>query len=173
MTGPNLKSKTMKVFRTRDVKLPARGTERSAGLDFYIPNDFESFWLSPGNSSVIPSGIVAEIPEGYMLKMCNKSGVCTRDLLVVGAEIIDEDYQGEIHLHVINVGRGTVVLHPGMKLVQGILIPVLYGGVEEVEFRDQLFTGRQSERGSGGFGSTGSGLEEEKVGAHERKFGHP
>ena len=74
--------------------------------------------------------------------------------LKVGACVIDEDYQGEIHLHVHNIGKEVVMIEPGMKLVQMILIPVLYDSIEEVSSIDELYE-VETERGEGGFGSTG------------------
>ncbi len=73
---------------------------------------------------------------------------------MVGACVVDSDYQGEIHLHLINTGREDVNISPGDKLVQFLLIPVDHGIVEMVDEADLFET--ESERGSGGFGSTGT-----------------
>ena len=86
--------------------------------------------------------------------MFNKSGIAARYQLQVGACVVDEDYQGEIHLHVMNVGKEIVILKPGMKLVQGLVMPVFYTGVEVLESEAELFP-QSTERGQGGFGSTG------------------
>jgi dUTP pyrophosphatase len=143
----------MKIKLIRDVKPPSRGTSKSAGLDFFVPNDFQSYPLHPGESILIPSGVKTQVPEGYALIAFNKSGVATKLRLSVGACVVDEDYEGEIHLHLYNTSPHTVVtIEPGMKLTQFILIPVNYQNVEIVN----EFESRQSERGSGGFGSTGS-----------------
>lgn len=159
----------MRVARVRDVKLPERGTSKSAGIDFFVPNTFIETTVEPGRDLLIPSGIRADVPAGYMLMAAEKSGVVTsRDamilngrtpkpdsyntVVVLGAKIVDEDYQGEIHIHVINVGTEPVVIKPGKKLAQFILIPVSYDEIEEVAEND-LFA-EASERGEGGFGST-------------------
>lgn len=144
----------MRISRIRDVKMPARGTDLSAGIDFFVPNDFTETLVHPGESILIPTGIKAEIPTGFMLTAFNKSGVATKKLLIKGAEVCDEDYQGEIHIHVINVGTEPQHIEPGQKLIQFILIPVFYDSVEEVP-ADELFT-VQTNRGTGGFGSTGT-----------------
>lgn len=145
----------MKIFKVRDVKTPTRGTVKSAGLDFYVPNDFPGeHSLTTGDSVNIPSGIHAKVPEGYALVVMNKSGVALKKGLQVGACVIDEDYQGEIHLHVTNVSADLTSVMPGEKLVQMLLIPVKYEGVEEVASLEELYT-ETSERGTGGFGSTG------------------
>lgn len=142
----------MKVQLTRDVKAPSRGTPLSAGLDFYVPNDFESVVLQKGESALIPSGVKAHVPSGRALVAFNKSGVATKLGLMVGACVVDEDYEGEIHLHVINATDGDVTIKPGMKLVQFLLLQVDYVTPQVVDF---LYP-RNTERGDGGFGSTGT-----------------
>ena len=162
----------MKILKVRNVKTPTRGTDKSAGLDFYVPEDFEDSCLMPLADVLIPSGIKANIPEGYMLMAAEKSGVTTSkdacllagrtpkpeafdSVTVLGAKIVDEDYQGEIHIHIINCGRKDVMIKPGMKIAQFILVPVLYDTIEEVTSEEELYNGVETQRGKGGFGSTG------------------
>jgi dUTP pyrophosphatase len=144
----------MKISKIRDVKTPTRGTARSAGIDFFVPNDYPEVTLLPGKSVLIPTGIKADIPTGYMLTAFNKSGVATKQSLIKGAEVCDEDYQGEIHIHLINVGTDPQVITPGQKLIQFVLVPVFYDTIEEVPF-EELYS-VETERGVGGFGSTGT-----------------
>jgi len=141
----------MKVQKIRNVKTPNRGTQVSAGIDFYVPEDFETIQLNPGQSVLIPSGIKAQVPRGYALIAFNKSGVSVKQGLSVGACVVDEDYEGEIHLHMINTSDKEQVVATGQKLVQFVLVPVSYFDVEEVN----ELPNRNTERGSGGFGSTG------------------
>jgi dUTP pyrophosphatase len=141
----------MKIKLVRKVKAPSRGTTVSAGLDFYVPDDFKATKVWPGKSVLIPSGIKAQVPEGYALIAFNKSGVATKQGLIVGACVVDEDYEGEIHIHMMNVEDKVVDIIPGQKLVQFVLVPVNYQNVEVVNELPK----RQSERGEGGFGSTG------------------
>lgn len=145
----------MKISKTRKVKTPTRGTKFSAGLDFYIPEDFSWKYMcvSKGQSILIPSGIKANIPKGYALIAFNKSGVATKKGLAVGACVVDEDYQGEIHIHLINISEKEVVLEPGDKIIQFILLPVFYDFVTEVPESELYET--ETSRGLGGFGSTG------------------
>ena len=150
----------MKFLKIRDVKTPQRGTSQSAGIDFFVPNDYckspiKHKNIEPGGSLLIPSGIKAKVPQGYALVVMNKSGVATKKGLIVGACVVDEDYQGEIHLHVINTSNERVSVEPGEKLVQMLLIPVFYDILEEVNSEEELFGGEQTDRGQGGFGSTG------------------
>lgn len=160
----------MKIAKVRDVKTPERGTDKSAGIDFFVPNDFIEKILPPQRDMLIPSGIKAKIPEGYMLMGAEKSGVVTSrqaatlagrtpkptaysSIVILGAKIVDEDYQGEIHIHLVNVGNEYVTIKPGTKIAQFILVPVSYDGIEVVP-ETELFS-KETNRGEGGFGSTG------------------
>lgn len=160
----------MKFSKVRDVKSPVRGTGKAAGIDFFIPENFYA-QLHPHDDLLIPSGIKMEIPEGYMLMAADKSGIVTskwacqkakrepkkdafESPILIGARIVDEDYQGEIHIHLINLGEQIVFIKPGMKIAQFILVPVSYEKLEEVP-EAELFS-RFSERGEGALGSTGS-----------------
>lgn len=141
---------TIKFQKLRDVKAPERGTPKSAGLDFFVPNDFETVRLMPHQSLIIPSGIRAKLPEGYALIAFNKSGIAKKGL-TVGACVVDEDYTGEIHLHVYNHTNASIMVSRGMKLVQFLLIPVCYATLEECNGLRFDTT----PRGTGCFGSTG------------------
>ena len=139
----------MKIQKTRPVKTPNRGTDQSAGIDFFVPEDYPTTALQPGESVLIPSGIKAQVPAGYALIAFNKSGVATKQGLSVGACVVDEDYRLEIHLHVINTSNTIQTISTGQKLVQFVLLPVLYCDIKEV---DHIENNTQRK---GGFGSTG------------------
>ena len=145
----------MKFAKIRDVKTPTRGTDGSAGIDFYVPNDYPNSLrrIEPGDRYFIPSGIKANVPEGYALIAFNKSGVALKKGLMVGASVVDSDYQGEIHLHLVNVSDTFTRIEAGEKLVQFLLVPVNHCKVEIVD-EPELFE-EETSRGSGGFGSTG------------------
>ena len=145
----------MRIAKVRQVKTPTRGTQGSAGIDFYIPNDYPAnlCTINPGERFFIPSGIKANVPEGYALIAMNKSGVALKKGLMVGACVVDSDYQGEIHLHLVNTSKNSVTVEPGEKLTQFLLIPVNHCAVKEVS-EAALFEVITS-RGAGGFGSTG------------------
>lgn len=151
----------MKFTKVRDVKSPVRGTKKSAGIDFFIPNDAfadlpeRAAYIFPNEGIKIPSGVHVKIPEGFALIAMNKSGVATKKGLTVGASVVDEDYQGEIHLHVINTTAHVQRIQAGEKLVQMLLVPVSYLNAEEVETLEDLYGDEVTERGAGGFGSTG------------------
>ena len=138
----------MKISKIREVKTPTRGTGCSAGLDFYVPNGYA---LIAMNRSSVATSTDAMRRVGLTPKANTPKGT-----LVVGACVVDEDYQGEIYIHLINVGRSIEVIHPGMKVAQFVLTPVSYEGVEVVD-EEELFN-QATERGKGGFGSTNNGL---------------
>ena len=142
----------MKISKVRPVKTPQRGTPESAGIDFFVPEGMIAK-LAPGDSCLMPSGIKANVPSGHALIAFNKSGVAVKKSLHVGACVVDEDYQGEIHLNLINVGASVAEIKSGEKIVQFILLPVFYDTIEEVEFKN-LYED-ETVRGEGGFGSTG------------------
>lgn len=145
----------LKITKIREVKTPNRANRTDGGIDFYIPEDFETIILKPGESINIPSGIKMYFPEGYILKFENKSGIAAKRSLFVGACVVDSDYRGEVHLDIHNVGTTEQELKPGDKITQGIVYPVNLCGVEEVsnEVYDSF---GMTERGTGGFGSTGT-----------------
>lgn len=145
----------MKITKTRKVKTPTRGTPGSAGIDFYVPDTYpvDIASIHPGEDFFIPSGIKANVPDGFALIAFNKSGVALKKGLMVGACVVDSDYQGEIHIHLVNTSKKKVDIEAGEKLIQFLLIPVNHCPVEVVP-EAELFTDA-TQRGSGGFGSTG------------------
>lgn len=140
----------IKIKRIRDVKMPTRGTPGSAGIDFYVPNTMATYAIQPGSAILIKSGIKAEFPEGHALIAFNKSSIAVNKKAIIGACVIDEDYQGELGLHIMNVGHDTVFIHPNEKIAQFILVPIAYPEIVEVDAIHKTKT----ERGEGGYGST-------------------
>jgi dUTP pyrophosphatase len=167
----------MKIAKTREVKSPQRGTSLSAGIDFFVPRFDEEFVMNffeknsnygftiqetfdklqmivkPHHKVLIPSGIKVNF-EGKpkALIAFNKSGVSVKKGLDVLACVIDQDYQGEIHLSLVNTGEKDVIVFQDEKIVQFIIIPIEYEDIEEVS-ENELWTS-ETERGEGGFGST-------------------
>lgn len=125
------------------------------------PNGIALQIIIPAHDRVlIPSGIKAFMEDrNCALIAANKSGVCTKKGLVFGAQVVDADYTGEIHISVINTTNDEVVIESGDKLIQFIQTPVVYSEIEEILGNDKeaqfenLHKG--TERGAGGFGSTG------------------
>jgi len=126
-----------------------------AGWDFYVPNDFEKTPLCPGENIAIPAGLHVKLPSNeYALIGFNKSGIAKKGIVSAG-QVIDYGYQGEVHICVVNVSNSPIVIEPGMKLQQFILLPVPQTKFVESNTLDELYENHDSIRGTGGFGSTG------------------
>lgn len=170
--------------KTRNVKSPNRAYDTSDAVDFFIPeydsdflsdlkskNPSKEFYecsvspncdsmtisLAPHGRINIPSGIRVIInDEDTCLLAVNKSGVATKLGLTIGACLIDRNYTGEIHLSVINTGSEPVQIKTGEKLVQFMHIPVIHSVFQEILSEDFDKLKPNSDRGSGGFGSSGN-----------------
>jgi dUTP pyrophosphatase len=129
---------------------PERGTEKSSGIDVFVPKGFEMYQLIPGEDILIPLNIRIEIPENFDVEVKNKSGISTKMKLIKGAQLIDEDYRGILKIHLFNIGHEPVVITEKMKIAQLVVRPVYRCAIVEVESIDI-----NTERGDGGFGSTG------------------
>ena len=152
----------LKVFKIREgAKLPTRAHQTDAGMDlYYCPNGErvrvlkeEGFVIGARETVLIPTGIKVNVPYGYMLEVKNKSGIAFKRQLLVGACVVDPGYTGEVYVNLHNVGLQTQYLQPGDKIAQAVLVPVMHCGVEEVSQEEIEI---KTERGSGGFGSTGT-----------------
>jgi len=171
----------IKFTKIKNVKSLQRGTPYSAGIDFFIPEieDFYvklqkldegtgklelsdpiqvggSYLLRPGESVLIPSGIKAFFDQCYALIAFNKSGIAAKNSVIIGAELVDPDYRGEIHIDLKNVGQHDIILQPGDKITQFVLVRIGLDDIMEVESEDELWGTTKSNRGTGGFGSTGT-----------------
>ena len=132
---------------SENAKAPTRGTPGSSGLDVYTPIDVIIY---PGEACLIPIDIRFEIPEGWDLAVYNKSGVSTKKGLIKGAELIDVDYKGCVHVHLFNLSKNIAEFKKGDKIAQLVMREVWMGELEESE---NIST--DTVRGEGGFGSTG------------------
>lgn len=141
----------------RDVKYPEKAHWPDAGIDFFIPNDFEEVLLHPGQNIAIPSGVKVEVPPGYMGLFLNKSGVAVKKSLIIGAQVIDPYYSGEVHIDIHNVGENMQILRPGDKIAQMVMVPVSHCQMTLSDEGDLYADYKDEEhRNEGGFGSTGS-----------------
>lgn len=132
---------------SNNAKIPTRGTKESAGLDFYTPIDII---INPWSDILIPLDLKIYITEGYALIMKEKSGIAFKKKCDIGACVIDSDYRGNIHAHLINNSGEYISFLKGDKICQGIIVPIWMGDINLVDKIDG-----ETERGSGGFGSTG------------------
>jgi dUTP pyrophosphatase len=144
----------MEITLVRDVKVPERGTSESAGLDFFVPSDFNEIVLRDGDSIKIPSGVKMRLPPGKAGEFVNKSSHGAKGLRV-GACLVDSDYRGEVHLDVHYNGPYTFKIKPGMKIVQMVIYDVDLT-VPKVLTNEAFSKYENTERGIRGFGSTGA-----------------
>jgi dUTP pyrophosphatase len=130
--------------------IPTYGTEYSAGADLYACIDME-ISIAPGETVMIPTGLSMEIPEGYAGLVCARSGLASKKGLAPANKIgvIDSDYRGEVIVALYHHGRHAVTVSPGERVAQLLITPVM-----TCEFIEAESLGG-TERGSGGFGSTG------------------
>jgi len=159
----------MKIYKVRDVKTPTRGTSLSAGIDFYVPNDLRPIKVMPHTDALIPTGLIVKFASNLMLMAAEKSGVTSSiqakqncgmkvkpdsftEPTILGAKIVDADYDGEVHIHIINLGTKSITIEPGKKLAQFILVPVQYDDIIEVKDQGDLYTKFKNIRGNNGFG---------------------
>ena len=132
-------------------QLPAYGTPGSAGLDLRACIG-EAITIQPGETVLIPTGLAIHIGDpAYAAMILPRSGMGHKNGIVLGnlVGLIDSDYQGQLMVSTWNRGQNAFTLNPMERLAQLIIVPVLQVGFNIVEeFGD-------SERGEGGFGSTG------------------
>lgn len=147
-------------FKMRDdVKDPVRANPSDAGLDiFWCPKDGNSLIMEIGplESVVLETGLKFGVPHGYMLEVKNRSSMAAKKQLVVGACVIDPGYNGELMINLHNIGNEMRVLVPGDKIAQVVMIPVVHFRARKL-MTDTLYNSDIciSNRGTGGFGSTG------------------
>ena len=150
----------LEYYRTRgDVLPPSRSNPSDAGLDVYFcPADQKAVVIAPNGNQVLGTGLKFGVPHGYMLQAMNRSGMASKRCLVVGAHCIDSGYNGEVFIDLHNIGESSQLIEPGTKVAQLVLVPVVsFRAIESRE--DKLYNWSPitiSNRGSGGFGSTGT-----------------
>lgn len=138
--------------RLREFGLPHYATPGSAGLDVRACID-SPLELSPGTSELVPTGFAVHIGDSDLAAMLlPRSGLGHREGLVLGnlTGLIDSDYQGQIFVSLWNRSRELRTITPGMRIAQLVFVPVVQVAFDEVE------TFAASDRGSGGFGHSGT-----------------
>lgn len=167
---------TVKFTLTRNVKAPNRGTAEAAGIDFFIPYFDDKFLkdlikknpaqnvryeieegdllmtLMPNTRLLIPSGVRVSIDPQTALIAANKSGVSTKKGLVFTAQVVDSDYDGEMHIGVANISDKPVTIKTGEKLMQFVHTPILLSNLLWVDESIITADHQDSARGDRGFG---------------------
>jgi dUTP pyrophosphatase len=140
----------VRVLRETSNELPAYETADSAGLDLRA-NLAEPVTLSPGARVLIPTGLRLEIPSGYEGQVRPRSGLALKQGLTVlnSPGTIDADYRGDVGVILVNLSEQDQRIEHGDRVAQLVFAPVIQAKWVEVE------TLGESDRGAGGFGSTG------------------
>lgn len=135
-----------------DLPIPAPATGASAGADL-LAAVAETVVLAPGASALIPTGVAIQLPSGFEAQVRPRSGLAAKHGVTIlnSPGTIDADYRGEIAVILINHGDEPFDVTRGMRIAQMVIAPVFRAQWREVDGLDD------SERGAGGFGSTGTG----------------
>lgn len=142
----------MRAFMNRNRRALAREfsspRDGDAGYDLHAIDDIEA---APMQRIAVGTGLHIEIPAGWVGLVKDRSSVAAAGMHCL-AGVIDSSYRGEIRVLMINLGSETVQMKAGQRIAQLIVVPVLTEGIELTGRLDEL---SPSERGAGGFGSTG------------------
>ena len=143
----------VKFVKVREgAKVPERGSKFAAGYDLSacIP-DLENLIIPPHCTFKIPSGLAVKMPDGYFGGVFARSGLSTKQGLrpATAVSVIDSDYVGEIFIPIHNDSNKIRVIEHGQRICQLVILPYLNAEFEEVDKLDE------TERGEGGFGSSG------------------
>lgn len=134
-----------------DLPLPEYATTHAAGMDLHAAVDAD-LTLAPGKRGMVPTGLAIALPDGYEAQIRPRSGLAAKNGVTVlnSPGTVDADYRGEVKVILANLGDEPFVITRGMRIAQMIIAPVTRGTwVEVTELPD-------SDRGTGGFGSTGT-----------------
>jgi dUTP pyrophosphatase len=142
---------SLEIRRLRpDAMVPQYQTADAAGMDLHAALD-ASIDLEPGASVAVPTGLAMAIPSGFEGQVRPRSGLAAKHKVTVlnAPGTIDADYRGELKVLLVNHGREAFTIKHGERIAQLVIAPVVQMRVAVVE---QL---SETERGAGGFGSTG------------------
>ncbi len=135
---------------SKEVSLPKYETSGSSGMDLaaFVTAEVN---IQPGKKAIIPTGLTLSIPKGYEVQIRPRSGLAAKKGISVlnSPGTIDADYRGEIKVILINLGEEAFKVENGHRIAQMVVCPIKQVKLEEVENLNE------TERGIGGFGSTG------------------
>ncbi len=143
---------------TADLPLPSYATTGSAGMDVYAAIA-EPMEIAPGAVALVPTGIAIALPHGYEAQVRSRSGLAARHGIFAlnSPGTVDSDYRGEIRVILANFGAEAFRIQRGDRIAQ-----VVVARYESVEWKE-LSSLDETKRGSGGFGSTGVALPEQRA----------
>jgi len=148
----NIDVKVTRLPHGADLPLPEYQSVQAAGLDLLAAISADLIIL-PGQRALVPTGIAIALPAGSEAQVRPRSGLAARNGVTVlnTPGTIDADYRGEIQVILINLGHEPFVVKRGTRIAQLVIAPVQHASLTEVrELPD-------TQRGGGGFGSTGTG----------------
>ncbi|RZV35892.1 MAG: dUTP diphosphatase [Sphingomonadaceae bacterium] len=144
----NIPVRVKRLAHGEGLPLPAYATDGAAGMDIVSAEDV---MLAPGARHAVATGIGVAIPEGYEIQVRPRSGLAIKHGISVPNTpgTVDSDYRGEVRVILINHGEDAFAISRGDRIAQLVLAPVTRATWDEVEALDD------TDRGAGGFGSTG------------------
>jgi len=155
MNTQNAPSPALKLIRLphgEGIELPSYETAGAAGMDLRAAVEAgETITLRPGERALVPTGFIFEVPLGYEAQIRPRSGLAIKNGITClnSPGTVDSDYRGEVKVILANLGQDDFIIERGMRIAQMVIAPVTQVTVTEVT----EFT--RTERGAGGFGSTG------------------
>lgn len=141
-----------KLPHAQELAIPEYATAQSAGVDLRAAVG-QSVVLGPMQRELIPTGFAIALPHGFEAQIRPRSGLALKHGVTVlnSPGTIDADYRGEIQILLINLGKEAFTIHRGERIAQMVIMPVVQA---EFSLAEAL---PQTQRGAGGFGSTGVG----------------
>ena len=130
--------------------MPSRAFSQDAGLDVFTPI---AFTIKAGGSYTVDTGVHINLPRGSYGRLESKSGLHVKHDIVCLGGTLDEGYLGSVRVKLYNFGEQDYTFEVGDKIVQLVILPVLKPSLQEVD--DEEWGKLSSDRGEGGFGSTG------------------
>ncbi|WP_108263016.1 dUTP diphosphatase [Mangrovicoccus ximenensis] len=144
---------TLKFLRLagNDLPLPAYATPGAAGMDLRACLPEGPVEIAPGKVALIPAGFIVELPLGTEMQIRPRSGLATRHSILVpnSPGTVDFDYRGPVAVALLNAGSETFTVTHGDRIAQAVIADVRRPEIVEVDAVSE------TERGAGGFGSTG------------------
>ncbi|XP_020794693.1 deoxyuridine 5'-triphosphate nucleotidohydrolase, mitochondrial isoform X2 [Boleophthalmus pectinirostris] len=125
---------------------PTRGSAKAAGYDLYSAYDYI---VGPMDKAIVKTDIQIAVPPGHYGRVAPRSGLAAKHFIDVGAGVVDEDYRGNVGVVLFNFNKEPFEVKKGDRVAQLVCEKICYPDLEELETLDE------TERGAGGFGSTG------------------
>ncbi|KAM8893687.1 deoxyuridine 5'-triphosphate nucleotidohydrolase, mitochondrial isoform 2-T2 [Spinachia spinachia] len=125
---------------------PTRGSTKAAGYDLYSAYDYT---IGPMDKAIVKTDIQIAVPRGCYGRVAPRSGLAAKHFIDVGAGVVDEDYRGNVGVVLFNFSKDTFDVKKGDRVAQLVCERICYPDLVELKTLDE------TERGAGGFGSTG------------------